>query len=146
MTAGLSVQSHTVFIKHLLPVSTVVANNEMCGTGAMTSLCNRILYWTVPIHMEQIEDLMQTVQFSKNYLILEFHGIYKETANKNQANSKRTVGSNKTLGTILQNELHYACPNVRTPQHDNSMATAGSEAQTNVTELSKCPQSVYHNS
>jgi hypothetical protein len=131
MTAGLSVQSHTVFIKQLLPVSTVVANNEMCGTGAMTSLCNRIMYWTVPIHMEQIEGLMQIVQFSKNKTILEFRGkiyiyVYKETANKNQVNNKRSVGSNKILGTILKNELHYACPNVRTPQH-NSTTTAGSE-------------------
>jgi hypothetical protein len=34
----------------------------------------------------------------------------------NQVNNKRTTGSNRTLGTILQNKLHYACPNVRTPQ------------------------------
>ena len=97
--------------------------------------------------MEQIEGLMQIVQFSKNRQYLnsvEKLYICKETANKNQAHNKRTVGSNKTLGTILQNELLYACPNVRTPQH-NSTTTAGSEAQTNASELSKSPQSVYHN-
>jgi len=63
---GLSVQSHTVFIKQLIPVSTIVTNNEMCGTGAMTSLCDRTMYLTVPIHMEKVEVLMQILQFSKN--------------------------------------------------------------------------------
>jgi hypothetical protein len=33
MTAGLSVQSHAVFIEQLLPASTVVAYSEMCGSG-----------------------------------------------------------------------------------------------------------------
>ena len=37
MWAGLSVQSHAVFIKQLLLVSTVVANNEMCGSGGRRS-------------------------------------------------------------------------------------------------------------
>jgi len=115
MTAGLSVQSHTVFIKLLLPVSTVVANNEMCGTGAMTSLCNRIMYWAVPIHMEQVEGLMQIVQFSKNKKYLN---------SVEKFYNKRTVGSKKILGTILQNMNSTAHARMYEPhnkqQHDHS--------------------------